>query len=217
MAGIGALQWSTDFHRIRFLSLNKTKPGSRLSLWIEVSQLQYGEVFKHSGFVSLVPTNSLPSVRPGTWITFAECWLCARHGCGSFHLFLMTILLSRHYLSSAFFAEQKTDWETFGNMLRIAWLVRGKAGTQTYICVVLKPRPSIITPQHLSTDIELPWPNLRRWIYEIFKGFLPSLSPDHIHLPTDLPHSVPIPPDPFSGDSQNQEIKMYSVIFSSAR
>lgn len=96
-------------HRICFLSLNKTKPGSRLSLWIDVSEPQYAEVFKHSGFVSPVPTNSLRSVRPGTWITFAECWLCARHGCGSFHLFLMTILLSRHYLSSPFFAEQKTD------------------------------------------------------------------------------------------------------------
>lgn len=112
--------------------------------------------------------------------------------------------------------EQKTDSQTFGNMPRIAWLVRDKAGMQTYICVVLKSMALVITLYHFPSNTELPWTTLRRGIYEIFKGFLPSRSLHHIHLPI----APPIPSPNSSrllpwGLSEPRKKNLFSNIFKS--
>lgn len=46
-------------------------------------------------------------------------------------------------------------------MHRITWLVRGKAGTQIYIHVVLQAMPLTIALNPFSTGTEPPGPTLR--------------------------------------------------------
>lgn len=89
------------------------------------------------------------------------------------------------------FTEEETHSERFGNVHRIAWRVRGKAGTQIYIYVVLQGMPLTTALNHFSTDTEPPWPTLRGWIYEICRGFLSCL-PLPPHPVTNCPsHTQP--------------------------